>query len=283
MAWFDIVGGLARGAQQGIGQFQQQQQQARENALKDALEKRTQAAFQRQEAEEARTLMLDEMSRQDPDNLDPAWVASKGAAIAPYVQKRPDGTLAVRRDPLAEARRRHELAVAADAPEELAEKIAARGTTRATRERVAQAQRAWDQPTLTARDAIRYGSLLDQDPAAIAARISNPREREAYLESTTQGIGAGIARRTAAATQQQQAIENAANNARALAIANINAGQDREQALQTAIVGLAKEIMNDGDVTAPDAMAQARALLIPGAPRTGLAPIRYDMSGKVIP
>lgn len=257
MAWFDIVGGLARGAQQGIGQFQQQQQQARENALKDALEKRTQATFQRQEAEEARTLMLDEMSRQDPDNLDPAWVASKGAAIAPYIQKRPDGALAVRRDPLAEAQRRNALATAEDAPGALAalqeERALAgeeRGFKRATvREKTAAAQ-TWGSPTfdnLSDRAKIRAGEILGKSVPEIGATLKNP---DAYYRSTSPA--AVIAANATIQAGREASARAALGLAGDMERAQLQAQGESDKALQ-ALVG--KYVTEYPDATPEDVQA----------------------------
>lgn len=108
MAWFDIVGGLAGGLQQGLSQLQQAQQakkvEARQQALleiQQAQERRAGEAAQRQIAEENENKFLKLLSMQDPLNIDKNFAAAYPDYAKNYFAVNPQtGNVALRMDPV---------------------------------------------------------------------------------------------------------------------------------------------------------------------------------------
>lgn len=118
MAWFDILGGVAGGLQQGLGQLQQAQQakqvearqlellklQQAQDARAAEAAKRQEEQFQQQERDRKEASFFKEASVQDPFNVDPAFAsmypeqAKKYLAVDPKTSK-----VTIRMDPVKRA------------------------------------------------------------------------------------------------------------------------------------------------------------------------------------
>ncbi len=118
MAWFDILGGVAGGLQQGLGQLQQAQQAKQAEArqlellkLQQAQDiraaeaaKRQEEQFHQQERDRMEASFFKEASVQDPFNVDPAFAsmypeqAKKYLAVDPKTSK-----VTIRMDPVKRA------------------------------------------------------------------------------------------------------------------------------------------------------------------------------------
>jgi hypothetical protein len=107
MAWFDIVGGLAGGLQQGLGQWQKAQEAQKTEERQQALLKIQQAQNIRAEQQFAQQLkdqkeseFLKGLSVQDPLNIDPTFAAAYPEQAKTYLTTNPStGKVMARMDP----------------------------------------------------------------------------------------------------------------------------------------------------------------------------------------
>ena len=114
MAWFDVVGGIAGGLNQGLGQLQQAQQakqvEARQLELlkiqqaQDARAEQTAARqaqeFQQQERDRTEASFFKEASVQDPFNVDPGFASRYAVQAQKYMEINPQtGKVMLRMEP----------------------------------------------------------------------------------------------------------------------------------------------------------------------------------------
>ena len=114
MAWFDVVGGIAGGLNQGLGQLQQAQQAKQVEArakqvearqlellkLQQAQDERAQKQFLQQQLEQKEAEFLKGLSLQDPFNVDPAFAVAYPEQAKNYLTMDPTkNTLMARMGP----------------------------------------------------------------------------------------------------------------------------------------------------------------------------------------
>jgi len=97
MAWFDILGGVAGGLQQGLGQLQQAQQAKQVEArqlellkLQQAQNERQKKEFEQRERDLREASFLKEASLQNPFNVDPAFASRFPEEAKRYLMVDPD-------------------------------------------------------------------------------------------------------------------------------------------------------------------------------------------------
>lgn len=271
MAWFDILGGLAKGANQGIGELRQDLQLRKENALKEAAEKRFLGEQKNRDAAEARAAEADIerqiaefIDRSDPNNLDAAEVQKFGGIAQRYIQKTADGRLVPRESPLKVQKRAYDTMVLDDAPAELAAKRQTRelGTTKAAS--ALAAQRVWDNPTqfmaLNDRDKLRIAQTVGADMQTVIPMLT-PAGQAAYRNNTSAAIAANAQGAWNVKAAEAAGARNAADNKTAVRVAEIRAAQAGSAAQQQAILRLVGSIMSEEGIDAAAAMQKATALL----------------------
>lgn len=220
MAWFDILGGVAGGLQQGLGQLQQAQQAKQVEARQQELlklqqaqdiraaeaAKRQEEQFQQQERDRKEASFFKEASVQDPFNVDPAFAsmypeqAKKYLAVDPKTSK-----VTIRMDPVKRA--------------EAQETFARTQGRNALREQF----RTPEFSTLPENERLRLGqqaAAMGMEPKEILAAvgpISGPNLRTLYsaiaspekvLENLSEDVRAELSRKT------QERVANIQANAR---------------------------------------------------------------------
>ena len=218
MAWFDIAAGLAQGAQQGIDRVQADQVRRKADAFKDAQEKRALAAEARTASEDRRRQLAEELDRQDPSNIDPAFVGQmtseeRRSLLRPV--KGPDGAALYQRreSPGATMERENKALAAKDFAPGLAATVETRTAGLGDLRRQQGAQKLYDDPawqkTASDRDRWLVGTTLKIDPQE-TARTLTPPGQAAYRALTSQGIS-GAYGVTAAGVAQAGADRRAAD------------------------------------------------------------------------
>ena len=114
MAWFDVVGGIAGGLNQGLGQLQQAQQAKQVEARQLELLKLQQAQdaraaetaarqekqFQQQDLDRVEASFFKEASMQDPFNVDPGFASRYAVQAQKYMEVNPQtGKVMIRMEP----------------------------------------------------------------------------------------------------------------------------------------------------------------------------------------
>lgn len=283
MAWFDILGGLAKGASQGLGDLRQDLQQRKENELRVNADKRAQQQLVLQQQEEARAAkaardreILEQASRMDPANVDPEWVSTLGPEAKFWVNKTPNGFV-LKEEPLKVLQRQNATAVAQDAPAALeAAQLGRQLQTTDTRTKLA-AQETWASPrfaSLPDNAKIAVGMAAGKDGNEIMATLKNPSvwmNRQPGLAAVNAQVAGS---REAAATAFKR---YAAQNATDIQVAKIRAEQAGSEAQRVEFMRLVSSIMNNEEVPAEEAVKRAQALLaLPTAPAPSVSRFKIE-------
>lgn len=265
MAWFDIAAGLAQGAQQGIDRVQADQVRRKADAFKDAQEKRALAAEARVASEDRRRQLGEELARQDPSNIDPAFVSQmtseeKRSLLRPI--KGPDGgaLYQLRESPGATLERENKALAAGDFKPALAEAQAQRVYGAEKRDATKGAEKNLSDPNWLAsasdnniRAAWRQAGYTD-DVSQYLSRAGRQKLIEmmpAYISGNLQLQG----QKFSAEESYNRAVAGY-QNAAALAAGRDTASQQR--AAQSAIMTQANKLV-EGGMPINEAVQQATA------------------------
>lgn len=172
MAWFDIVGGLAGGLQQGLGQLQQAQQakkvEARQQALlqlQQAQEERAAEQFKREQNLAALSDAASLLAKEDPFNVSAQTIQ----AIGPEAAKR-----FIVQNPQTNA---FEVRMAPEERNTALQKMRIAGQQR---QLYSMFTESGDSP-LTAKQAVLFSTIGGVPPEAAFARITDPKEKDTFL------------------------------------------------------------------------------------------------------
>ena len=290
MAWFDIVGGLAQGAQQGIGQVQADLARRKADALKDAAEKRALAAEARIADQEVERKIAEFIDRSDPSNLDPTEVQKFGAAAQPYITKATDGSgrLVARENPLKAKRRAADTLVLDDAPLAHADMVENRTRNTGTAREKDAARLTWNSGKSlgSAANVWAIGRLAGATEDEIVSRLS-PKDQQAYISRTPAAISGGYN----LAVSNAAAGRATAHDETLLKIAGINnASKDPEgQRETTAINNFMRQVITETpDIEQDELLARVGQLMTvwrqtrgtPAAPATAGGGPTWDPVAK---
>ena len=278
MAWFDIVGGLAKGTSQGLEQLQAAQQLARENKLKDAADarqsdeqKNRNAQAQRQADTDKEHTYAEAIARDNPDRLSPATLSVfKPEDLDVYTQMNPDGvTRSARMDPLKVQAR-----TAATQAGEAA--IANSAATIAS-------SKIWNDPVAYDKQSdpnkIKIGLQAGKSMADIEPLLS-PLFRESLASTSNTGYAA---RQQAGATVQVGKMatdRNTADNISSLTIAQLKDARARTDLQLKAIYDASSRLAASGMLDPEEQRAALKQIIEAAAPYAGdAAPAAPSSSG----